>query len=331
MGANYNRRMKPVIAFGFLIWAPPADAFVSGPGSSCRPKHPPNSHAVSTRITCSRPDTDTTPNEAIDLPQDKSTNFKELERLEAEYYERQRLKYDKEFQMRAKMRHELESIPMEKQCHRYRWRQTETAFDVEIPMLTACEDDQLWLVVEQDQLQVAVRNDDTFGAITGFFTGKVNREECSWRIHQRDAEPYVNLRIIKMATEGTYEFWSELLQGEEESPTIRFKGKTDRYRWRQNAETIEVEIPVPADVTKRKTHLEFDPAGAWMKLSFDNIPEFEPLEGKFKGLMTPLDSVWMFDEDSMGKKVLALTLKKRREEKDCTAWWSGVFEGDDTW
>lgn len=64
------------------------------------------------------------------------------------------------------MRHELESIPMQKQCHRYRWRQTETMFDVEIPMLTACEDDQLWLVVEQDQLQVAVRNDDTFGAIT---------------------------------------------------------------------------------------------------------------------------------------------------------------------
>lgn len=57
-----------------------------------------------------------------------------------------------------------------------------------------------------------------------------------------------------------------------------------------------MEIPVPADVTKRKTHLEFDPAGAWMKLSFDNIPEFEPLEGKFKGLMTPLDSVWMFGE-----------------------------------
>lgn len=37
-----------------------------------------------------------------------------------------------------------------------------------------------------------------------------------------------------------YEFWHELLQGEEESPTIRFKGETPRYSWKQNAETIEV-------------------------------------------------------------------------------------------
>lgn len=58
----------------------------------------------------------------------------------------------------------------------------------------------------------------------------------------------------------------------------------------------QVEIPVPADVTKRKTNLELDPAGAWMKLSFKNAPEFKPLEGKFKGLVTPLDSVWMFGE-----------------------------------
>ena len=39
---------------------------------------------------------------------------------------------------------------------------------------------------------------------------------------------------------GTYEFWNELLQGEVESPTIRFAGRTSRYRWKQNAETIEV-------------------------------------------------------------------------------------------
>lgn len=39
---------------------------------------------------------------------------------------------------------------------------------------------------------------------------------------------------------GMYEFWYELLQGEEESPTIRFKGNTERYSWKQNAETIEV-------------------------------------------------------------------------------------------
>ena len=43
-----------------------------------------------------------------------------------------------------------------------------------------------------------------------------------------------------MHASGTYEFWNELLQGEVESPTIRFAGRTARYGWKQNAETIEV-------------------------------------------------------------------------------------------
>lgn len=55
---------------------------------------------------------------------------------------------------------------------------------------------------------------------------------------------------------GMYEFWHELLQGEEESPTIRFKGKTERYSWKQNAETIEVSVTffsVSSD--RRQDHL----------------------------------------------------------------------------
>lgn len=56
---------------------------------------------------------------------------------------------------------------------------------------------------------------------------------------------------------------------------------------------VQLEIPVPDDVTKRKTTLELDPAGDWMHLSFQNRPDFEPLEGKFKNLISPLDSVWM--------------------------------------
>lgn len=46
--------------------------------------------------------------------------------------------------------------------------------------------------------------------------------------------------LMFQLSSGMYEFWHELLQGEEESPTIRFKGETPRYSWKQNAETIEV-------------------------------------------------------------------------------------------
>lgn len=55
-----------------------------------------------------------------------------------------------------------------------------------------------------------------------------------------------------------------------------------------------MQIPVPDDVTKRKTRLELDPSR--MTLSFKNVPEFKPLEGKFKGVMSPMDSVWMIGE-----------------------------------
>ena len=55
-------------------------------------------------------------------------------------------------------------------------------------------------------------------------------------------------------------------------------------------------IPVPDDATKRKTKLDLDKAGDRLHLSFTNKPDFEPLEGKFKGLISPLDSVWMLGE-----------------------------------
>lgn len=33
-------------------------------------------------------------------------------------------------------------------------------------MLTPCNDDDLWLVVDSEQLQVAIKTDESFGAIT---------------------------------------------------------------------------------------------------------------------------------------------------------------------
>lgn len=53
---------------------------------------------------------------------------------------------------------------------------------------------------------------------------------------------------------------------------------------------------MPSDVTKRKTKLDLNPAGTEMHLSFAGRPDFKPLEGKFKGHISPLDSVWMFGE-----------------------------------
>lgn len=80
--------------------------------------------------------------------------------MEREYYEKR-----KEFARLSKLRQELESVPRQRQCHRYRWHQTETMFDVEIPMFTPCDDDDLWLIVDEEQLQVAIKRDPSFGAV----------------------------------------------------------------------------------------------------------------------------------------------------------------------
>lgn len=39
----------------------------------------------------------------------------------------------------------------------------------------------------------------------------------------------------------------------------------------------------------------------------------------------------IYADEGKDGKMLALTIKKRRGEKDTTVWWSGVLEGDDAW
>lgn len=87
--------------------------------------------------------------------------LKKTQKMEREFYQNQ-----KEFKRLAQLKKELEDLPKQRQCHRYRWTQTETTFDVEIPMQKACEDKDLYLVVEKDQMQVAIKTDEAFGAIT---------------------------------------------------------------------------------------------------------------------------------------------------------------------
>lgn len=99
-----------------------------------------------------------------------------MQRLEREYYEkamkRNTRKRQEDIDRLTKLRHNLKDLPMQRQCHRYRWTQTETTFDVEIPMLKACKDEDLYLVVQKDQMQVAIKTDESFGAITvGFVFG----------------------------------------------------------------------------------------------------------------------------------------------------------------
>lgn len=90
-----------------------------------------------------------------------TVTFSAPQRMEREYYNDQ-----PELKRLKLLRKQLEDLPKQRQCHRYRWTQTETTFDVEIPMHKPCEDKDLYLVVEKDQMQVAVRTDEAFGAIT---------------------------------------------------------------------------------------------------------------------------------------------------------------------
>lgn len=81
--------------------------------------------------------------------------------MEREFYQNQQ-----EFARLGELKKKLADMPKQKQCHRYRWTQTETTFDVEIPIHKPCDDEDLYLVVDKDQLQVAIKTDEPFGAIT---------------------------------------------------------------------------------------------------------------------------------------------------------------------
>ena len=91
--------------------------------------------------------------------------------MEREFYYKNHNR--KEAKRLGELKKQLEDLPRQRQCHRYRWTQTKTTFDVEIPLLNACEDKDLYLVVEKDQFQVAIKTDDSFGAIT------VSTVQCS--------------------------------------------------------------------------------------------------------------------------------------------------------
>ncbi|CAM9188025.1 unnamed protein product [Choristocarpus tenellus] len=248
--------------------------------------------------------------------------------MEREYYEA--AKQHQEVQRLKDLKTEIDEFPRHRQCHRYRWHQMENTFDVEIPVATSCRVDDLHLVLEPEQFMLAINNDESFGAVTGRFTGSIDSAKSTVSVQTRNGECYIHVILYKASAEGTYEFWASLFQGEIESPTIRFKGKTSKYSWVQNAETLEIHFPVPREVTKKGTRLELHPNGRSMSLSFDQYPKFGKQELIFKDQISPWDSVWMLDSSS-SEKVLSLTIKKRRETRDRTSWWSGVFEGDDKW
>lgn len=93
-----------------------------------------------------------------------------MQRLEREYYERAKKhntrKRQEDIDKLAKLTHNLKDLPKQRQCHRYRWTQTKRTFDVEIPMLRACKDEDLYLVVQKDEMQLAIKTDESFGVIS---------------------------------------------------------------------------------------------------------------------------------------------------------------------
>lgn len=93
-----------------------------------------------------------------------------LQRMERDFYQNQ-----KELTRLGELKQKLADLPKQRQCHRYRWTQTETTFDMEIPIHKPCDDKDLFLVLDKDQLQVAIKTDEPFGAIT---VGRIVSAHC---------------------------------------------------------------------------------------------------------------------------------------------------------
>mmetsp|Transcript_2025 Transcript_2025/g.2631 ORF Transcript_2025/g.2631 Transcript_2025/m.2631 type:complete len:325 (+) Transcript_2025:106-1080(+) len=262
-------------------------------------------------------------------------NYSDYENINPENLDPQALeqyelmKAEEEFYRQDMLRNQMKEMPMEMECHQYRWKQTEDFIDVEIPIPKMVIPKDIYLVLTPEEFCCELRNDLTFIPVEGFLMGEANSENSSWTVEPAEKRGgyVIKVRVMKNAQEGTYALWYGFLEDEEPSPTVAFEGKTNKYSWKQNLHTIEVEITVPSDVTKKGVHFDIDAAGKSFRLSMDEYPSYGILEGNFFGKVSVADSIWLLDGEEENRKLCAV-LKKKRRKDNIPEWWSSLMENE---
>lgn len=266
---------------------------------------------------------------APELPDLSAIDFDELdEEQRAQYLQ---LQEEVEYYRRENIKQRLREVPMEKECHQYRFKQTEEEIFVDIPIPYPVKPEDMILVLTEDQFMLQLKNHPDYPEIIGNLMGKLLTEHSSFSIVPAvdDRGGYlVRLEARKAGGPGAYALWYGFLEGETAAPTVRYRGNCRRYSWAQNCDYVEVEVPIPGDVTKKGTFYQLDPAGKSMKLAFDVFPQFGVLEGKFGGTISVIDSMWVIDGNDEGTK-LYLSLKKKRKKDDVPEWWSTMIVGEE--
>jgi len=233
---------------------------------------------------------------------------------------------EKEYYERELLRQEMRQVPLERECHRYRWKQTDDLITVEIPIPKLCLPKDVSLILSETQFMVSIKNDPDFGEVSGDMMGNVYPEKSSWSLEEAEDGSFM-LRLIahKGTTDSTYQMWFGFLDDEQPAPTIRFHRNTKKYAWKQSVHAMEVEIPVPAETKKKDVHLEIGPTGKTFKLYIDTFPSFGVLEDEFFGIVSEVDSMWLLDGEDEERKICAFFKKKRQNDNE-PEWWSSLVK-----
>jgi len=118
--------------------------------------------------------------------------------------------------------------------------------------------------------------------------------------------------------------WRHALQGEASAPTAQLSGlcAITEARFLQFADSVEIEVDVPAATKARDVRLELS-AETW-DLELAGHLAFEQLGGSFCGAIRPDRTAWLLDDAEEGSetRVLHITLEKRKD----TPLWGGLTQ-----
>lgn len=222
--------------------------------------------------------------------------------------------------------------PQLAQCERYRWSQTEERMSVEIPLPKFYRWNEMQFQLTDKTMIMSILTNPGFGEVAGTLMGPIDLNRCTHDVAEIGGEYHLAVELVKQPGVGTKELWYGLFERETHAPTVRFKGSTRRFSWKQTVSGFTLRFPVPSLVTAKGTHIDLTlgrDAGskAELHLSFDQFPDFGTFIESFRGGIDLKDYTWMLDEEG-GEKFLTLDIKK---QDGIVSWWSGVFLGDEVW
>ncbi|KAJ1460604.1 hypothetical protein M885DRAFT_559726 [Pelagophyceae sp. CCMP2097] len=186
--------------------------------------------------------------------------------------------------------------PLGRETAGYRWSQDAAHVELYVPLRDAPPDSDVSLVVTETSFKLDLHGakHHGFDGVSGALGGAVVPERSAWAVSSGAEGAGIVVRLYKrrQAGEGACDMWRHALQGEASAPTAQLSGlcAITEARFLQFADSVEIEVDVPAATKARDVRLELS-AETW-DLELAGHLAFEQLGGSFCGAIRPDRTAW---------------------------------------